>query len=130
MKLLDHHRKICCGLGTQFDHINCKVALFFFVSLNSFLFKKLFIHFTSRSLSPSPCSPSHTPPHPLPLLSEKEEAPWYHPTLTHQVTEGLGTSSPTEARKGQLGEQDPQAGNKVRDSPCSSCWEKVALVYK
>jgi len=43
----------------------------------------------------------------------------YQPTLAYQVTEELGTFFPSEA---QLVKQDPQAGNRGRDSPHSNCW--------
>jgi hypothetical protein len=62
------------------------------------------------------------------LLWEWEASP---PSLC-QVPTHPSTSCPcmsgyillTEARqRAQVGEQDPQAGNRVRDSPYSSCWE-------
>jgi hypothetical protein len=49
-------------------------------------------------------SPSHS------LLWER-----YQPTLTHPLLLG-----PEKAA--QLGKQDPQVGNRLRDSYCSSCW--------
>lgn len=41
----------------------------------------------------------------------------------HLITVSLGISSLTESRtKAQLWEQDLQPGNRVKISPCSSCW--------
>ena len=71
---------------------------------------------------PAPSHLSHSPsPHcPLSLSSEKRETPaGYQPTLAHQVTAGLGTSSPLRTDKvGNLGKQDPQTDNRARDSTC------------
>lgn len=47
----------------------------------------------------SPFSPESYPP-PL-LLWEGQGPPWISHILAHQVTEGLGASSPTEARQGR-----------------------------
>jgi hypothetical protein len=68
-------------------------------SLNPYLF----IHFTSQYppplQSPPPTAPSPIPP--LPFSSEEQEALLgYFPTLAHQVSAELGTSSPTKARQG------------------------------
>ena len=53
-----------------------------------------------------PSTPSHSPTLSL-FLSEREGAPGYQPTLVHQVTTGLDTSTPTEADKtAQLGEHE------------------------
>ena len=84
----------------------------------------LFIHLTSRSQPPSaPLMWS------LPLLlslylSEKGEVPpEYQLTLTPQVTAGLVTSSPTEARQDSpVRGTDPQADNRVRIKSRPSCW--------
>jgi hypothetical protein len=56
---------------------------------------------------------------PNPFFSEKEEAsPGFQPTLAHQLAAGINTSSQAEARlPAQVGEQNPQPGNKVRKSP-------------
>jgi len=43
--------------------------------------------------------------------------------MAHQVSAGLGISSPTEARESSpVGEQISQIDNSFRDSPLSSCW--------
>ena len=61
-----------------------------------------FIHFTFRMQPPSPLSlPLHILLHILPSPSPLRRGPLgYQPTLAHQVTSGLGTSSPTKARQG------------------------------
>lgn len=78
--------------------------------------------------------PNYTPPSwssfpwplasPLSSTSEKGKVPntWYPPTLASQVTVGLGTSLRPE-KTVQLGERDPQTGNRVRVSHHSSCWK-------
>lgn len=78
--------------------------------------------------------PNYTPPSwssfpwplasPLSSTSEKGKVPntWYPPTLASQVTVGLNTSLRPE-KTVQLGERDPQTGNRVRVSHHSSCWK-------
>lgn len=56
----------------------------------------------------------------IPTSSKKERPPGYQHTLEHQVTTVLLLSPDKIA---QLGEQDREAGNRVRDSPPPSCWE-------
>jgi len=47
-----------------------------------------------------PCSPLHSsPPSPIPFSSERV-ALGHNPSLRHQISTGLGTSFPTEARHG------------------------------
>jgi hypothetical protein len=61
------------------------------------------------------------------FISEKWEVPPGYPNLAPQVSLGLGTSSPPGLscllpnKTAQLGEQDSQAGNRIRVSTHSSC---------
>jgi hypothetical protein len=55
-----------------------------------------------------------------------EGPPGYQPKVAYQITVGLSKSSPTEARQGSpLGEQGPQAGNRV----CSSCGTPMKNIW-
>jgi hypothetical protein len=78
----------------------------FLVYLFIYLFIHSFIHSFTCSLyiliaDPSPPShPSDSPLFPVLLLFWGRGPPGKQPTLAHQVTAGLGTSSPTEARQG------------------------------
>jgi hypothetical protein len=59
------------------------------------------IHSTSWWKPPSPPIPLSYGPSSSPLRSGGGGvSPGYFPTLAHQVTAGLGASSPTEARQG------------------------------
>jgi hypothetical protein len=85
----------------------------------------LLIHFISHSLPASQAPPSSIlPPHLLPFSSKQVGTPpEYIPTLVHQVSVRLGTSSPAEARQGtQLVEYIPWTGNSLWDRAQSSCW--------
>jgi hypothetical protein len=74
------------------------------------------------------------PPSPSSLRSV---APfWVSPPLHIKSPPGLCTSSPTEARQGSpVGEQDPQAVNRFRESPSpvvvgpSSGWSCASAMY-
>jgi hypothetical protein len=64
----------------------------------SFPFKKINSLFTSQMLPPSG-SPSYSSSS-FPFASQRAATPPHPPTLVHQVSRGLGTPSPTEARQG------------------------------
>ena len=97
------------------DLLTDHVCLFYF--LFSHMFMHLFI------LHPN-CSILHLPlPPNTAAMRRGRSPPRYQPTLLHQVTERLGTdkarpmSLPLRPDKAaQLGEQDPQVGNRVRNS--------------
>ena len=63
---------------------------------------------------------------PFPFSSERVLPPRYFYTpryLVHQISAGLGPSSPTEVRQGRpVGKQIPQSGYSFRDNPSSNCW--------
>jgi hypothetical protein len=91
-------------------------------SVHSFIFFPLVYSFT---LHPNICPPPSSTPLQLPTpspspLGTGRFLSGYHPTLAHQVSAGLGTSSPTEARQGSpargMGSTDRQADNRFRDS--------------
>ena len=93
--------------------INCHQVMYAKLTLfsSSFFLPHLFIYFISWSLLPHfpPSSPSYSPSPILPplLLWEGGVPLEYQLRLAHQVTAGLGISSPTGANQGtQLGEQD------------------------
>jgi hypothetical protein len=86
-----------------------------------------FIHFTPQLLSLLLPILPHTAPLPTPpplLLWEGKGSPLDIPPSWHvkplQDYEYPLWLRPDKAA--QLGEQDLQAGNSFRDSPCSSCW--------
>jgi hypothetical protein len=55
-------------------------------------------------------------------LRQREASHGWTPTLAYHVVVGLGASSPVVARQGSLvGERDPKAGSRFRDSPSSCC---------
>jgi hypothetical protein len=77
------------------------------------------LHSNIPPLSHHPTAPPLFPP-PL-LFWEKGGHPGYHPTLVHQVSEDYAHSLPLRTDKeAQLVEQDPQGGNRFRDSHHSS----------
>ena len=77
------------------------------------------------SQRPAPPPPHPSSPIPIPFSSERVP-PMYPPTLVHQVSAGLGVSSPTEARHGSpllhmhLG---PWASPCILFSWCLSFWK-------
>jgi hypothetical protein len=60
----------------------------------------LFIHFTARSQPPLLLVPTSHSLSPSPSPQRRGSPQMCQPTLAHQVTAGLGTFSPTEARQG------------------------------
>jgi hypothetical protein len=84
------------------------------------------LHPYSTPLPSSFPSSTLTNPPPLPhlLLLRQGEAPLgYHPAVGHQVSTGLNSSFSTEVHPGcPFRGRDPLAGDRVRDSPCSSCY--------
>lgn len=79
------------------------VLVFEFLTFISwFFFLSLFLHIPIAAPSSPLSPPSHSssPSYPSPFTSEKGEVlPEYQPTLVPQVTAGVVTSSPTEARQ-------------------------------
>ena len=92
-----------------------------FLILFFFSFAYLFTLYPNHSPAlPSPSLTQPLLPFPFPFSSEKGKSP----TLHLKSLQGLDTSSsPLRPDKAaQLGEQELQAGNRVRDSPHSSGW--------
>ena len=90
-----------------------------------FLFSLIYLFTLHPNGSPPPSPPSYSSTFhvlsPSPLRWGRPS--WVSTHLAHQVTVRLGLSSPTEARQGSpVREPDLKAGNRVSDSPCSSCW--------
>lgn len=91
-------------------------------------FIHLFIHFATQYQSfLSSSSPSHKYSH-IPFRRGSPALcvnPTLHHFTSHRVAAGLGTSSPAEARPGfpfrDAGSTGRHIGNRLRDSPCSSC---------
>ena len=87
-------------------------------------FSRLFFHSLYIPNAPFPV-PLHMVPPPLPLPLRRERSPlgikppWHFKSL-QEYLQPLPLSPDKTV---QLGEQDLQAGNRVRDSPCSSCWK-------
>ena len=88
--------------------IFCKFQFYSFTDFQSMQAQvevfSLFIYLLYIPIAISPCSRSHPhkalPQSPLPLSSERVEDPLGTPTLTPQVSVGLGGSYSTEVRQG------------------------------
>ena len=75
----------------------------------------LFIVFTYQIQSPLSFLSSSTLPHPLSHYTLPCSG--YQPTLAHQISLGLSTSSPTEAREGILTRRKGSKGRQQREFP-------------
>ena len=110
------------------------LVLFFLIRVNNisaetfFLFDYFIYSFIHPDHSPHsllspltqllPC-----PPSPFPLRKEEHHPTQYQPMLAVKSLQDQVRPLPLRPDKAvQLGEQDPQAGSRVRVSPCSSCW--------
>lgn len=107
------------GMTFLYIVLGCVSVFPFIFFLNLFIYS--FALYPNCRLPPPGLS-SHSPSS-SPSLLMRGEDPWassHHGTLCH-----YGTRLYLPLRPAQLGEWDPQAGNRFRHSPSYSCWGTI-----